>query len=246
MTGLLAIQAPLTLLMSVVAAVLPLTLVFLVFQWLFLRLPRAEIVRLLKATLVASAGLYLFLLGVGVGFLPAGAAIGEALGKTGSLALLILLGLLLGFVTTWGEPSVRILAEQVDTTSGGSIRATWVVWAICLGVAVATGVGLLRIGHGIPLLHVLVPGYLIVMIVAWRGDSRFTAVAIDAGGVATGPLANSFLLALALGTAAGSGSSDPLVQGLGLVALVALAPVLAVMALGAAIVRRTPPEREEP
>jgi hypothetical protein len=91
---------------------------------------------------------------------------------------------------------------------------------------------MLRIGYGISLLHLLVPGYGLVIAMMWWTERRFLAIAIDAGGVATGPLANTFLLALAFGASAAMGNQDPLVQGLGLVALIALAPILAVMALG--------------
>src|SRR5690606_28189965 len=124
------------------------------------RLPRSEVIRILKGTLIASAGLFLFLVGVGVGYLPFGRAIGEAIGSLPRATVLPLVGLLLGFATAWGEPAVRILSDQVESASGGSIPRGLVLWAICLGVAVAVAVGLLRIGYGLPLLYLVVPGYL--------------------------------------------------------------------------------------
>lgn len=217
---------------SVTLAVLPLAALFMLFQVLFLKLPRREVSRILTGTLVAAAGLFLFLVGVGLGFLPFGRAIGEAVGALPHRLLLAPFGLLLGFVTTWGEPAVRILADQVEDASTGSIRRSLVLWAVCLGVAVAVGVGLLRIGYGIPLLYLLVPGYGTVIAMAWWSERRFVSIAIDAGGVATGPLANTFLLALAFGASSAVGNRDPLVQGLGLVALIALAPLISVMVLG--------------
>lgn len=217
---------------SVALAVLPLAALFLLFQLLFLRLPRREVSRILTGTLMASAGLFLFLVGVNLGFLPFGRAIGEAVGSLPEKWHLVPFGLVLGFVTTWGEPAVRILADQVEEASAGSIRRTLVLWTVCLGVALAVGLGMLRIGYGIPLLYLLVPGYgLVVAMLRWS-EQRFVAIAIDAGGVATGPLANTFLLALAFGASAAVGNQDPLVQGLGLVALIALAPLLSVMMLG--------------
>jgi hypothetical protein len=217
---------------SVVMAVLPLAALFLLFQVLFLDLPRREVSRILTGTLMASAGLFLFLMGVSIGFLPFGRAIGEAIGSLPHKWLLAPLGMVLGFVTTWGEPAVRILADQVEDASTGSIRRSLVLWAVCLGVAVAVGIGMLRIGYGIPLLFIVVPGYALVVAMMRWSERRFVAIAIDAGGVATGPLANTFLLALAFGASAALGDKDPLVQGLGLVALIALAPVVAVMTLG--------------
>ena len=217
---------------SVALAVLPLAVLFGLFQVLFLQLPRREVSRILTGTLMASVGLFLFLMGVGLGFLPFGRAIGEAVGGLPQKWMLVPFGLVLGFVTTWGEPAVRILADQVDEASTGSIRRAVVLWTVCLGVALAVGLGMLRIGYGIPLLYLLVPGYGLVIALLWWSERRFVSIAVDAGGVATGPLANTFLLALAFGASASVGEQDPLVQGLGLVALIALAPVISVMLLG--------------
>lgn len=226
----------------VALAVLPLALLFMIFQLLFLKLPRTEVSRILTGTVVASVGLFLFLLGVTIGFLPFGRVIGEAIGSVSQKWLLVSFGLILGFVTTWGEPAVRVLADQVEEASTGSIRRTVVLTAICLGVAVAVGIGLLRIAYGAPLFWLLVPGYAMAIVLMRFSDQGFVSIAVDAGGVATGPLANSFLLALALGAAAAMGR-DPLVHGLGLVSLIALAPIISVMLLGLLVRLKT---RKEP
>ncbi|MBN9425108.1 MAG: DUF1538 domain-containing protein [Burkholderiales bacterium] len=220
---------------SVVLAVTPLVLLFLVFQVLFLGLPVKEVSRILGGTLVAAVGLFLFLLGVSIALLPFGRLIGEAVARLPQAWMLAPFGIVLGFVTTWGEPAVRVLANEVEDASSGSIRHSMVLLAICTGVAVAVAAGLLRIAYGIPLLYLLLPGYSLVLIIMWFSDDAFVAIAADAGGVATGPLANSFLLALALGASATMQGQDPLVQGLGLVALIALAPVISVMMLGVLI-----------
>jgi Protein of unknown function (DUF1538) len=219
-------------LVGVATAVLPLVVFFLVFQLLLLRLPRRYVASILKGTLLASVGLLLFLQGVHVGLLPFGRAIGEALGALPHKWLLLPLGFLLGFLTTWGEPSVRILSDQVEKASSGSIHQTMVLYAVCLGVGLIVGLGMLRIGYGIPLLYIMIPGYALVIAIMWFSDLEFLAIAIDAGGVATGPLANTFLLALALGLSSTMGRQDPILHGLGLVALIALAPIVSVMLLG--------------
>lgn len=223
---------------SVALAVTPLVIFFLTFQALFLRLPRKEVSRVLTGTVIASAGLFLFLLGVSIGFLPFGRAVGESIGAFSYTWLMVPFGLALGFVTTWGEPAVRILADQVEEASAGSIRHSVVVYTVCIGVALAVGAGLLRIAYDVPIMWLLGPGYALVIALVWLSEKEFVSIAIDAGGVATGPLANSFLLALAFGAAAAMGR-DPLVQGLGLVALIALAPVLSVMTLGVLVRRKT-------
>jgi hypothetical protein len=127
---------------------------------------------------------------------------------------------------------VRIFADQVEDASSGSISAPTVLYTICIGVAASVAVGLLRITYGLPLLYLVVPGYALVIIIMWLCEKDFVAIAVDAGGVATGPMANTFLLALALGAAASTNGGDIIVEGLGLVSLIALAPVLSVMTLG--------------
>jgi len=218
--------------LSVVTAVLPLVILFIVFQMLMLKLPRKYFFNILKGTLIASVGLLLFIQGVHIGFLPFGRAIGEALGALPHRWLLMPLGFLLGFLTTWGEPSVRILADQVEEASSGSIRQSTVVHSICLGVAFFVGLGLLRIGYNIPLLYILIPGYILVIMITWFSEKEFVSIAVDAGGVATGPMANTFLLALAFGISSSMGDQDPIIHGLGLVALIAMAPIISVMVFG--------------
>lgn len=217
---------------SVAEATLPLVAVFIVFQLLMLRLPRKYVANILTGTVLAALGLLLFLQGVNIAFLPFGMILGEALGRLHSTWLLVPFGFVLGFLTTWGEPSVRILADQVEEASNGAIRRSAVLYAVCIGVGVSVGLGMLRIGYDIPLLSILIPGYSFLLVIIWFSDRDFLSVAIDAGGVATGPLANSFLLALALGISSSMGEKDPVVQGLGLVALIALAPIISVLALG--------------
>lgn len=217
---------------SVLTAVLPLAVLFLLFQIFLLQLPRKGAAHILIGTLLAAAGLFLFLLGVGIGFLPFGRAIGEALGALPQTWLFLPVGLFLGFVTTWSEPAVRILANQVEQASNGAISRTMVLIPVCIGVAISVAAGLFRIGYEIPLLAMLVPGYLVAFALLWASKTEFVAIAVDAGGVATGPMANTFLLALALGVSASIAGQNSLVHGLGLVALIALAPIITVMALG--------------
>lgn len=217
---------------SVVIAILPLAVLFLLFQIFLLRLPRRQVADILVGTVVASLGLFLFLLGIDIGFLPFGRMIGEALGAAQQVWLFALAGVVLGFLTTWSEPAVRILAEQVEEASSGSLRATIVLIAICVGVSLWVGLGMIKIAYGMPVQFLLVPGYVLVVIFLFFSDQEFVAVAVDAGGVATGPLANTFLLALALGASAAIEGQNPLIDGLGFVAIIALAPIMSVMMLG--------------
>jgi hypothetical protein len=231
---------------SVAMAVLPLAALFLAFQVLWLKLPRTHIRNILAGTLLAAAGLFLFLLGVGIGFMPFGQIMGEALGTLSPKWLMVPVGVALGLVTAWGEPAVRILADQVEDASSGSIPKSLVLYAICIGVAMWVGLGMLRIAYGVPLLYFLVPGYGLVMALMWLTDRSFVAIAVDAGGVATGPVANTLLLALALGASASMGGQNPAVDGLGLVSLIALAPMISVMTLGILLRGKKRQKEQEP
>lgn len=224
---------------GVTIAVTPLVLLFLVFQVFLLRLPATQVAEILKGTLIAALGLFLFLLGVSIAFLPFGRAVGEALSGLDQTWLMAAIGAVLGFVTAWGEPAVRVLANQVEEASNGSIRARLVLHTICIGVAVWVGIGMLRIAYGLDLLYLLFPGYAIVIVLMWFSSKDFVPIAADSGGVATGPLANSFLLALALGASSATGIDDPVANGFGLVALIALAPVMSLMVVGVLVQRKT-------
>lgn len=225
-------------LVSVVLAVAPLAALFAAFQIFVLKLPFRDFVDIIIGTALSAVGLFFFLAGVSIGFLPVGRAIGEALGTDGQTWVLVAAGLFLGYVTTWGEPAVRILADQVEDASSGSIRRIVVLQAICIGVALIVALGMVRIAYQIPILYLLIPSYLLILLIMWLSERDFVVIAVDAGGVATGPLANTFLLALALGVSAAMGDTNPIVNGLGLVALIAVAPVISLMTLGLILRRK--------
>jgi len=127
---------------------------------------------------------------------------------------------------------VRVLCDQVEKASASSIRKTTVLVAICVGVAVFVALGMAKIIYGIPLLYIVVPGYIIALLMMWFSDKSFLSIAFDAGGVATGPMAVTFLLAIAVGISSAMEGRDPILHGFGLIALIALAPILSVMTLG--------------
>ena len=218
--------------LGVIEALLPLLVLFIIFQFLVLKLPRSHVFNLLKGTLLALIGLALFLQGVRTGFFPAGQAMGEILGAIERQWLLIPFGFMMGFLATWGEPAVRILGSQVEEASGGSIRKRVVVYTISIGVALFVALGMARIVYGIPLLWIIIPGYLVAIGMLWFSEKSIIAIAFDAGGVATGPMVVAFVLAIAVGIASAIEGRDPIIDGFGLIALIALAPILTIMLLG--------------
>ena len=218
--------------LGVITALAPLVALFIIFQLLILKLPRSYVFNLLKGSLLAVAGLVLFLQGVKMGFLPAGEAMGQVLGVIREQWLLIPFGLMMGFLATWGEPAVRILSDQIEDASGGSIRKHLVLYGICFGVALFVALGMARIVYGVPLLWIIIPGYLLAIAMLWFSDRRVIAIAFDAGGVATGPMVVTFVLAIAVGMSSTIEGRDPVLDGFGLIALIALAPILTIMLFG--------------
>lgn len=220
---------------DVVQAIIPLVIFFLIFQAAYLRYPNKYVVRLLAGMALTAVGLVLFLAGVFVGFLPAGQEIGRFFGSFEEKWMLISLGILLGFLATYAEPAVRILCYQVEKASTGYIKSQLMLYTLSIGVAVLVGVGMVRISYGIPLMHIIIPGYALAIFLLFVTDRDFIGISFDAGGVATGPMAVTFLMSVAVGAASMIEGRDPLIDGFGLIALIALAPIIFVMSLGVII-----------
>ncbi|MEG6551440.1 DUF1538 domain-containing protein [Desulfocurvibacter africanus] len=206
----------------------------------FLRLERQLLFRLAKGGLMVLAGLVLFLQGVNVGLVPAGTALAESLGNREGLRwLLVPLTFALGFAVTRAEPAVRILCSQVERTTSGSISEKLLLPVISLGVAFFAALGMARILLGFPLQYVLLPGYGLALALMPFCRPLFIGIAFDAATVTTGPMVITFVMALAIGLAEVMEHRDPLLDGFGMVALVALAPVLAVMVVGVMYTAKT-------
>ncbi len=225
-------------LLEVALALVPLLFFFLFFQIFFLKLPRAQIMNILKGAFLAFWGLAFFLQGVQVGFFPVGEKMGITLGALSNNWIMVPIGFVLGFVATFAEPAVRILNLEVERVSSGSIPQKVLLYTLSIGVAFSIALSMLRILTGWPLYYFIVPGYLAVLLLLRYSSPTFTAVAFDSGGVTTGPMTVTFILAIAVGAASVLEGRDPLLDGFGMIAMVALAPILSVLVLGLLFDRR--------
>ncbi|GGK11385.1 hypothetical protein GCM10010965_00330 [Caldalkalibacillus thermarum] len=219
-------------LIEVALALIPLIIFFLFFQIFFLKLPTKKMKDVIKGLILAFLGLALFLQGVKVGFFPAGERMGESLGAVDHAWILIPLGFILGFVATFAEPAVRVLNHEVEKVSGGYIPQKVMLYTLSLGVALSIALSMFRILAGIPLWYFILPGYILVLVLIYFSKPNFVAIAFDSGGVATGPMTVTFILAISVGVASVTEGRDPLMDGFGMIALVALAPILTVLVLG--------------
>ena len=218
---------------EVALALLPVVAIFGLFQLLFRRFHRRQLGKILVGLLYTYAGLVLFLVGVNVGFMPAGATIGASIASSRLKWLLVPIGALVGYFIVRAEPAVQVLARQVEEISGGSITQRSIHYALSIGIALSVGLAMVRILMGISLMWFLIPGYTISLGMTFFVPQIFTGVAFDSGGVASGPMTTTFLLPFAMGACEALGG-NVLTDAFGIVALVAMTPLCTIQLLGLA------------
>ncbi|NMA92074.1 MAG: DUF1538 domain-containing protein [Firmicutes bacterium] len=220
-----------TVLADVSKTILPVIGAITVLQ-LLAGLPKETLARFLLGAIMVIIGLTLFTLGINLGLLPMGEAVGSALATRGSVAILIGVAFILGLSVTIAEPNTQILAHYVDFASAGAVGKWILIAAVAVGVAIMIALALLRVLLGIPISTILAVGCALVILLACLTPLNFAAISFDAGGVITGPLLVPFVLALGIGTASVLGGKSILTDGFGLIGLVFLGPIIGVLLLG--------------
>lgn len=222
-------------------SIMPLYGLFVIFQLLLLKLTPFQFCRITIGFVYALAGLTVFLFGVNSGFAQAGQLLGEGLGANAARlggcwhVVLVATGLAFGAIIVCAEPAVWVLSEQVEEVSGGAIKRKLLLTFLAVGTAVAIGLAMLRAVFGFSIAYLLVPGYVLAMILMVFTPSLFAGIAFDSGGVASGPLTSTFILSFTLGAAAcGKGAGDSF----GVIALVAMMPLIAIQLMGILYNRR--------
>lgn len=216
---------------EVALALIPIACLFFLFQLIFRRFHRHQVGRVISGLIYTYLGLVLFLTGVNVGFMPAGQYIGASLASGSQKWMLIPIGLVIGYYIVRAEPAVQVLTKQVEEVSNGSISQKSIQYSLSIGVAVSVGIAMLRILTGISILWFLVPGYVISLVLTFFVPQIYTGIAFDSGGVASGPMTATFLLPLAMG-ACEALDGNILTDAFGIVAMVAMTPLLTIQVLG--------------
>ena len=230
---------------EVVIALLPIVAFFLVFQVVSLRLRRLPFMRILVGLVWTCIGLVLFLTGVNVGFSSLGYILGERLAAPGLRYWLIPLSMLMGWFIINAEPAVHVLNKQVEELSAGAISARAMGVSLSIAVSSAMGLGMVRVLTGVSILWFVVPGYVLALAMAFFVPQTFTAIAFDSGGVASGPLTATFMLPFAMGACEALGG-NVMTDAFGLVALVAMMPLITVQVMGAIYVVKSRRAEKEP
>ena len=217
---------------EVMVSLMLVVVVFIIIQAAILRLPWSKLFQILLGILYTFIGLVLFLSAVEIAFMPIGFKLGTQLAAHNPW-LMIGFAFVLGNVVVLAEPAVQVLNKQVEEITGGEVSKKQMMTALSIGVGVSIGLSLLRVHYGFSLLYYLVPGYLLSLGLSFMVPKLYTAIAFDSGGVASGPLTSSFILPMVIGACVSmQGAPAVLDFAFGVVAMVAMTPLITIQSLG--------------
>lgn len=218
---------------EVALSLLPIVMIFVILQKVSIKLKKDSFKRILKGIAYTFLGLVLFLTGVNAGFSDAGRKLGEYIAVSNYSWLIIPVGFILGMSVILAEPAVHVLCSEVEEVTGGYIKKPVILFTMAIGVAVAVALSMIKIlTPGVELWHYLLVGYIFAIILMFLVPDIFVGMSFDSGGVASGPMSVTFLLAFAQGVAISSESADVLKEGFGIISIIALAPIITMEILG--------------
>ena len=205
---------------------------FLLCQIIFLKLSKRKLLRIGTGVVFTYLGLVIFLTGVNVGYMPMGYKMGLQMSGMHP-ALLVGLALIIGVLVVLAEPAIHVLNTQVEEVTGGYVKKKSMMIGLCIGVGAAIALSVVRIIFDFSLTYYIIPGYFISLALSLFVPPVYTAIAFDSGGVASGPMTSGFILPFAVGVCVSlQGESAVLRDGFGVVALVAMAPLITIQLLG--------------
>lgn len=205
---------------------------FVILQLTVLKLPKRRILQIAIGIIYTFIGLLIFFTSVHLGFMPIGFKIGQELASF-SKPLLVVFSFIIGCVVVLAEPAVHVLNNQVEQITDGAVTKRSMMIALSLGVGLSIGLSIIRIVFKFSLLYYLIPGYIISLGLSLFVPKIYTAIAFDSGGVASGPLTASFILPFAMGACnVLCGESEVLELAFGIVAMVAMTPLITIQVLG--------------
>ena len=216
---------------EIAVSLLPIAAFFAVFDLVSLHLERKQLIRIGAGLAYTYLGLVIFLTGVNVGFMHAGNYLGSVIAGLSCNWIIIPIGMLIGYFIVMAEPAVYVLMRQVEELTDGAIPGSAMKHSLSIGVAVSVGLAMIRVLTGISIFYLLVPGYAVAIALSFFVPKLFTAIAFDSGGVASGPMATTFLLPFAMGACSAVGGNI-VTDAFGVVAMVAMTPLITIQGLG--------------
>ena len=205
---------------------------FIICQFAFLRLRKRQLLRIGMGVFFTYVGLVMFLTAVEVGFMPIGYKLGISIAQVNHW-LLIPLGLVMGILVVLAEPAIHVLNQQVEQITSGYVTKRSMLIGLCVGVGAAIMLSAIRIVFDFSITYYIIPGYFISLALALFVPAVYTAIAFDSGGVASGPMTSGFILPFAIGACVGVQGADAVLRdAFGVVALVAMTPLITIQLLG--------------
>ncbi len=206
---------------------------FLICQVAFLRLSKKRLTKIAMGVALTYVGLVIFLTGVNVGFMPIGYKMGYCLAQGLPGGYLVAFGLVVGILVVLAEPAIHVLNQQVEDVTGGVVTKTSMMIGLCVGVGAAIALSMIRIIYDFSIVYYIIPGYFLSLALSLFVPPVYTAIAFDSGGVASGPMTSGFILPFAIGACVAlQGESAVLRDAFGVVALVAMIPLITIQLLG--------------
>lgn len=217
---------------EVAVALAPIVACFFILQMLFMRLPKKRLIQIIIGIFYTFFGLVVFLAAVTIGFMPIGYKLGTQLAQLPT-GWLVTIAFILGFAVVLAEPAIHVLKRQVETVTGGAVSKRSMLLALSIGVGISIALSVVRIVFDFSILYYVIPGYFISLGLSFFVPKLYTAIAFDSGGVASGPLTSTFILPFVIGVCYTlQGEAAILLDAFGLVAMVAMTPLITIQALG--------------
>lgn len=224
-------------------ALIPITALFYGFNLFWFKRKKTEVLVIFKGLILTFVGLVLFLVGVNAGFMDVARIIGSALASLDNKLILPIFGFLIGMVVVLAEPAVYVLSNQVEEVTAGSIPRKLILLTLSIGVGFAVSLSMIKIMYpAVKLWMFIIPGFSISLILSKKIPPIFVGIAFDSGGVASGPMTATFILALTQGVASAIPTADVLIDGFGVIAMVAMMPILGISLLGLLFERKSKKE----
>ena len=129
---------------------------------------------------------------------------------------------------------LHVLKKQVEDITNGSIAKRNILITLACGVGIAIALSMTRVLFDISIWWFIVPGYVLSIVLIFFVPEFFTSIAFDSGGVASGPLTSTFILPLSIGVCSilYKGTPSLAINSFGVVAFVAMAPLITIQLLG--------------
>ncbi len=157
------------------------------------------------------------------------------------LGLALAFAWILGFGATLAEPALSALGTTTEDLTNGVFKKKTLINAVSLGVGFGIAIGVAKLIFDLPLVWLILPGYLLAMVLTYFSTEEFVNIAWDSAGVTTGPITVPLVLEMGLGL----GNATHAVEGFGILCMASIGPIISVMITGLWARHKTKRQTEE-